>query len=69
MSSYISQGFQSIEIIALLGALCVNCYFLYLFLCNSPEDALEQCFSSFFFPRVPLPQHKTYTCTTRYCKY
>jgi len=68
MSSYIPQGFQSTEITALLGALCMNCYFLYLFLCNSPEDALVQHFSSFFSP-VPLPQYKTCTCTTRYCKY
>jgi len=48
MSSYISPGFQSTEIKTLLDALHMNCCFIYLFLCNSPEDALEQCFSSFF---------------------
>ena len=48
MSSYMSPGFQSTEIITLPDALCMNCYFLYFFLCNSPEDALEQHLSSFF---------------------
>jgi len=62
MSSYISPGFQSTDIMTLLDALCMKCNFLYLFLCNSPKGALEQRFSS-FFSHVPLPQYKTCTHT------